>query len=128
MKLAEAIFAKLSADSAVAAIVGTRIYANRAEQAAQFPYVVFTMVSSIPDQTHGEASELDSTLVQFSCYASTYHAARDLRQAVRAALENQTLSDGIKPIIDISRDQYEEAASVHHLIVDVSFWNDPAAV
>lgn len=127
MKLAEAIYAALSADAGVIALVVDRIYPGRAPQGVALPYVVYFMVASVPDQTHGETSQLDNTLAQFSCYAETYAQARDLRQAVRATLENQTLGNGSRPIIDTERDQFEEVANLYHHLLDVNFYHDPAA-
>lgn len=49
--------------------VGGRIYADEAPQGVQCPYVVYFVVSSVPDRTFTE--RYANTLIQFSLFSSS---------------------------------------------------------
>ena len=79
----------LKDDSAVSALVGTRIYPELAEEGAQTPYVVYSVVSNTPIDTKDSAPVDEAQLEVFSV-ADTYAAANDLADKVRTALSRQT--------------------------------------
>ena len=78
----------LKDDSAVSALVGTRIYPELAEEGAATPYVVYSVVSNTPVDTKDSAPVDEAQLEVFSV-ADTYAAANDLADKVRAALSRQ---------------------------------------
>jgi hypothetical protein len=88
MKVGAAIYSMLKDDSAVSALVGTRIYPELAEEGASTPYVVYSVVSNTPVDTKDSAPVDESQLEVFSV-ANTYAAANDLADKVRAALSRQ---------------------------------------
>lgn len=88
MKVGAAIYSMLKDDSAVAALVGTRIYPELAEEGAATPYVVYSVVSNTPVDTKDSAPVDEAQLEVFSV-ANTYAAANDLADKVRAALARQ---------------------------------------
>ena len=89
MKVGAAIYSMLKDDSAVAALVGTRIYPELAEEGAATPYVVYSVVSNTPVDTKDSAPVDEAQLEVFSV-ADTYAAANDLADKVRAALSRQS--------------------------------------
>lgn len=89
MKVGAAIYSMLKDDSAVSALVGTRIYPELAEEGAQTPYVVYSVVSNTPVDTKDSAPVDEAQLEVFSV-ADTYAAANDLADKVRAALSRQS--------------------------------------
>ena len=79
----------LKDDSAVSALVGTRIYPELAEEGAATPYVVYSVVSNTPVDTKDSAPVDEAQLEVFSV-ADTYAAANDLADKVRAALSRKS--------------------------------------
>jgi len=68
LNLSTAIYGKLSG-SALADHIGTRLYKGRAPENATYPYIVFMIVSNVPEKTFSENFEI--TTVQFSIFSST---------------------------------------------------------
>ena len=96
MKVGAAIYSMLKDDSAVSALVGTRIYPELAEEGAATPYVVYSVVSNTPVDTKDSAPVDEAQLEVFSV-ADTYAEANDLADKVRAALSRQekTVADTV---------------------------------
>jgi hypothetical protein len=70
--LLTAIYGKTSG-SALSADVGGRIFLDRAPDNTEFPYVVFFIVSGVPDRTFSE--HYTNTLIQFSLFSASEGAA-----------------------------------------------------
>lgn len=93
MSLESDFTSTLEDDSSVAALVGSRIYLQEAAQDAALPYVAYEVVSSVPVQADEAISgspdqeqEMNETVVDVACVASTLTAAKEIADAVRAAL------------------------------------------
>jgi len=67
--LTTSIYSKTTG-SALASRVDSRIYKGRADQGSDYPYVVFNVISDVPDDTFTE--ELEDVLDQFSLFSATY--------------------------------------------------------
>ena len=89
MKVGAAIYSLLVNDSAVAAIVGTRIYPELAEEGASAPYIVYSVVSNTPSDTK-DGTPIDEAQLEIFSVGSTYAAASDLAGKVRAALDRKS--------------------------------------
>jgi len=89
MKVGAAIYSLLVNDSAVSAIVGTRIYPELAEEGAAAPYVVYSVVSNTPSDTK-DGSPIDEAQLEIFSVGNTYAAANDLADKVRAALDRKS--------------------------------------
>jgi len=70
--LLTAIKTKLTG-SALSTAVGGRVYLDRAIPGAAFPYVVYFVVSAVPERTFTE--HYTDTLIQFSIFSSSPGAA-----------------------------------------------------
>ena len=89
MKVGAAIYSLLVNDSAVSAIVGTRIYPELAEEGASAPYIVYSVVSNTPSDTK-DGTPIDEAQLEVFSVGSTYAAANDLADNVRAALDRKS--------------------------------------
>jgi ABC-type molybdate transport system substrate-binding protein len=89
MKVGAAIYSMLKDDSAVSALVGTRIYPELAEEGAATPYVVYSVVSNTPSDTK-DGTPIDEAQLEIFSVGSTYAAANDLADKVRAALDRKS--------------------------------------
>ena len=97
MKVGLACYKLLSERAAVSSVVGTRIYPELAAEGAQMPYIVYSVVSNSPSDTKG-GTPIDEAELEVFSVASSYSAANDLADKVRAALDRQnatvSVSDG----------------------------------
>ena len=89
MKVGAAIYSLLVNDSAVSAVVGTRIYPELAEEGASAPYVVYSVVSNTPSDTK-DGTPIDEAQLEIFSVGNTYAAANDLADKVRAALDRKS--------------------------------------
>tara|TARA_R100001163_G_scaffold34181_1_gene26430 strand:+ start:867 stop:1256 length:390 start_codon:yes stop_codon:yes gene_type:complete len=89
MKVGAAIYSLLVNDSAVSAVVGTRIYPELAEEGAAAPYVVYSVVSNTPSDTK-DGTPIDEAQLEIFSVGNTYAAANDLADKVRAALDRKS--------------------------------------
>ena len=89
MKVGAAIYSLLVNDSAVSAIVGTRIYPELAEEGASAPYIVYSVVSNTPSDTK-DGAPVDEAQLEIFSVGNTYAAANDLADKVRAALDRKS--------------------------------------
>ena len=89
MKVGAAIYSLLVNDSAVSAIVGTRIYPELAEEGASAPYIVYSVVSNTPSDTK-DGTPIDEAQLEIFSVGNTYAAANDLADKVRAALDRKS--------------------------------------
>lgn len=93
MRIGQYIYTKLAADSAVTALVGTRIYPVFLPQNAEYPAIVYMTENTPHSLTKTQAADKDVAKVTFHYWASAaqgengYEAIEDIDEAVRAALD-----------------------------------------
>lgn len=126
-KLSEALFARLSNDSAVSAIASSRIYPRTAPQNVTRPFVVFYRIDSSRDYHLTAPSGLVNPRIQFDCWAETYTEAEDLREAIRKSLSGgQFTAAGLYvPVAhaETEQDIYSEDLSLTGVSIDFTFWH-----
>ena len=88
MKVGLAIRALLLDSSDVTAITN-RIYPELAVEGADAPYIVNSVVSNSPSDAK-DGTPIDEAQVELFSVASTYSAANDLADKVRAALDRKS--------------------------------------
>jgi hypothetical protein len=82
------VFALLSADSAVAAHVDTRIYPHaRAPQRATTPYITWHVMGGAAENTLSAVPDIDSVVVRVSVWSDDAQDIYAIGQAVRDCLE-----------------------------------------
>ena len=67
LNLSKAIWGKLSG-SALSAHIANRMFKGRAPQSAEYPYIVYLIVSNIPDKVFN--GDYEDTLIQFSLFSA----------------------------------------------------------
>ena len=87
MEAGKAIYNILSNDSALALVVGSKVYPEVAQQADAMPYVVYTVDISDPSGTKSAGSSLDEQSVTVYGVSTNYSQCMDIGIAVRAALD-----------------------------------------
>ncbi len=119
---------RLANDTAVAAVVGTRIYWVERPQLASLPAVVLQTISD-PRPQHLKGNDgARSTRVQVDCWAATYAAALTLSRKVIAALANPATIAGKRfgsTQVDGQRDLGETVSGTftHRQSVDLIIWH-----
>ena len=86
------ITAAIKADSPVAALIGTKVFADVAPGNATAPFIVFQAISDGSATTYDGVRSVIFPLVQFSCWATTKAGAIDLVKKLSAAIEGQTIA------------------------------------
>lgn len=122
MSIATILKAALAADTAVAAIVSTRIYPLQLPQSPTYPAITYQRISNTG--TNGNTALRESRW-QISCWAQTYLGALALSAAVKALLEeytNTVSTPGIKMALVVNElDDYDDTVKVYRVIIDVIF-------
>lgn len=90
MKAGKAIYNILTNTSAVTSYVSTRISPLKANNLAQFPYVVYEQVSLVPTIDKDGPSKLDIIRVQINILHNNYDTLSNVADAIRTALERKT--------------------------------------
>jgi hypothetical protein len=93
------------ATPAVTAIVADRIYAIRAPQDTQAPYITWQPVVAEERPTLDVPQhDLARTLVQVECWALSYQQAAQLAAAVRDAVRQHLVVDQVRVTVDADTD------------------------
>ena len=88
LKSPEAVLLRaLLAAPAVAMLVGRKVYAVMAPQSATYPFIVYRRTSIDREQTLGSPMGVPRVSVEYQVFAGSYEAAREVADAVRAALD-----------------------------------------
>ena len=82
----------LLADSSLQALVVDRIYWTQIPQGAERPYIILSVVSSVPDVTFAGATGLVQSRVQFDCWGSDYYEAKNVARAIDTLLNGRKLT------------------------------------
>lgn len=88
--IGKALYGKLSATTAVTALVSTRIFPDMATQDATYPFIVYTNDATQPTDVKDSASPLDVVTMSVMIYSNSYSQAQDIAAAVRTALDRMT--------------------------------------
>ena len=83
----EAIYAHLTGNSGVAALVSTRIYPLTIPQDIALPAIAYQRISGPRIAAHDGPTGVARARIQITCQAPTYAAAKGLAMAVRQALD-----------------------------------------
>jgi hypothetical protein len=119
---------RLTSDSAVAAIVGTRVNWGVRPQGEAYPSVVMTIIDDDRPQHMAGLITCRETLVQFDCYGITRAQVAALREAVIAAITPGAIVSGmifLRSFVDTVRnmDAYTDTGLVFRDSVDARVWH-----
>lgn len=122
MSLSGKVHDALANDTAVAALVGTRIYPRILPQHPTYPAISYQRISGTPQQG---STTLRTPRYQIDCWATTDVGAEALAVAVTALFEEYTNVTG-SPAIKMAEvvnnlDDYDDTTKSYRNIVDVVF-------
>lgn len=118
----EALYSRLSGFAGLTALVGTRIYPNRAVQDAARPYVVFRRVTSRRHSSFGADDGVVEARFQVDVFDEDHASAQAVREQVRQALQRWSGTEASTVVQDTyfegETDLYEDDRDLHHLADD----------
>ena len=91
MSYQQDIYNAIISDSAVAALVGARVYPDVAPGNAIAPYIVYNEITADGVTTHDGEMHIVHPLIQFDCYATSRQASVTLASYLRNAIMGKTL-------------------------------------
>jgi len=113
------IYSVLAADSAVAALVGTRIHPILLPQNVIMPAISYQRITTVPQNGLQGHHSIDQVRVQVDSWASTYAGAKSLAAAVRVAMYLTPLF----ALTVMELDDYDHEEKIYRVIQDFSIWN-----
>ena len=102
------IYSRLSTDGSITAYVGTKIYPDITPQNVQYPFVVYTIVNSLPVDFKDGQSNLEEITLQIDVYTQSYDDRQDLANLIRNRLDRFT---GTAEGIDVQTIKYMSSDS-----------------
>ena len=84
------IYSRLSTDGSITDYVGTKIYPDITPQNVQYPFVVYTIVNSLPVDFKDGQSNLEEITLQIDVYTQSYDDTQDLANLIRNRLDRFT--------------------------------------
>lgn len=82
----------LLAQASIQALVGDRIYWVQIPQGSTRPYIILSVVSSVPDVVFQGATGLVQSRVQFDCWGEDYYSAKNVARALDTLLNGRKLT------------------------------------
>ncbi len=123
MSVEKAIVALLEDDVGVGAIAADRIYPSVLPEDETLPAITYFRVSTVRDPKFGADSIVVQSRIQVGCHASSYSGAKDLRDAVRTAVQRFGGTSGgvvVQVIfIENERDDFEPKNRIHTVSFDL---------
>jgi hypothetical protein len=127
-ELGEAVFARLSADQAVTALVADRIFPDELPEGTELPAVVYQIISDIPENSFDgdAASRRKLARLQVDCYARAdkgktgrYRLAHQVSTAVENVIANLSEVD-LSGSLEAARDYFDNDTG--YARVEMDFW------
>jgi hypothetical protein len=81
------IYSRLSTDGEILAYVGSKIYPDIVPQNVQYPFVVYTIVNSLPVDFKDGQSNLEEITLQVDVYTQNYDDTQELSNLIRNRLD-----------------------------------------
>jgi hypothetical protein len=124
MGLRETVYTRCTTHAGIAALIGTRCYADRLPKDIVYPCLMHhTPVSANNEtyRTHDGAGSRSEDRVQFDCYGSTGDDATELAAQVRVAWDGYSVSDGSIGYAFVANEivNREDAINAYRVIMDV---------
>ena len=117
-----AVAATLSAYSGLSALVGTRIYPVVAASLLPYPYCVYVVVHSSPQNSLSGWSGGDNVRLQVSTWAKSYATAYAVSDQVRAAMA-QANAAYRNLCIGVLDGPVDSGLDLYHVITEFSIWS-----
>ena len=115
------LFGILSADTALADIVGDNIFPLVAPSGTPAPWVVYQRISVQSAQSHDGATGFREYRFQISAYSQDEHTAESIREVIMALLDGQEFSVSGQRIVvfhENDSDDFDEETRIYSVKMD----------
>lgn len=102
------IYSRLSTDGEILAYVGSKIYPDIVPQNVHYPFVVYTIVNSLPVDFKDGQSNLEEITLQVDVYTQNYDDTQILSNLIRNRLDRFV---GIVEGVEVQSIKYMSATS-----------------
>ena len=85
--IGKVIYGRLTTDAAVTGICGLNIFPDIAPQNVQYPFMVYTIINSLPVDFKDGQSNLEEITLQIDVYTNNYETTQTLANIVRNRLD-----------------------------------------
>ena len=85
--IGKVIYGRLTTDAAVTGICGINIFPDIAPQNVQYPFMVYTIINSLPVDFKDGQSNLEEITLQIDIYTNNYETTQTLANNVRNRLD-----------------------------------------
>lgn len=131
MDMQGALRARLIAAADVSSLVGNRVTWVDRPQGSALPAITLQTISADREQHMQGFQAFQSARVQCDIWADSYGKARQITEAVIAALAPAGASDGVRfdrMFFEGERDLMErvDSKSIHRTTIDLIVWHSPA--
>jgi hypothetical protein len=106
----------LIADTATNAIVSGKVFRTFAEETPVAPYIVWTIISGVPENNLSDLPDIDDARIQVDCYSGSQKQSRQLGEAAQAALEP------LGYVVFGPVESREEETFLYRRTIDLEFW------
>ncbi len=125
--LEEGLFSVVTGDTAIQAIISTRMYPRRLPDKSVLPALTYSVVSGQRDGAHDGDSGLPRVRIQINCHANDYLNAKKLAKAVTNKLSGFRGAAGTSGTIacdvEYGPDGFDDVARRDFVAVDVLIWH-----
>ena len=94
----DGIYTEVTSNTAVAAFINTRLYANNMPQNSIYPAITYERIAGMKVHTQGQDSGVAETLYQFTIYSEQFDEAVNIREALRPVLQDFSGDIGSKGV------------------------------
>jgi hypothetical protein len=108
------LYAALSGNAGLTALIGTRLYPNEAPQDPTLPYVVYYEFATPREQLMDCSIGVSKPRIQYSIYAETYSSALAVADALRPAL----LGSGFMVVLEDERGSNDMTSGINRRDID----------
>ena len=85
--IGKVIYGRLTTDTTITNICGLNIFPDIAPQNVQYPFMVYTIINSLPVDFNDAESNLEEITVQIDVYTNNYETTQTLGNNVRNRLD-----------------------------------------
>jgi len=104
--------------TALSSLANSRVYPLIAPEKVAMPYIVYTKVASVPENTLDGGATIDLVRMQIDIYESNYSLAKSLADSVRLELEGLS----IKATMQSEFDFFETDLHIYRVSQDYLIW------
>lgn len=104
--------------NALKGLVSNRCYPLLMPENPSYPSIIYTRISSTPENTLNGGATIDLVRFQIDSYAETYSAARTLAASVRTAME----AAAFKGLLQTDQDFFEPDVTIYRVTQDYYVW------